>query len=324
MRRGALATAALIGLLALAARGGETVRLRLKLPEGFRSAVTMTTEQDITQVLQGRTIRMEQTMAMTYIVEVTEVDEDGAMTVRHTYTRVRLKQAGAGMLVEYDSDDPPETVPMQARGFAGLVGGSFALNISAEGEVLGVEGTKALIDGIIKQMQVPAGPQEKQMRQLFEQQFGDEAMRKKIEPLTAIYPAEPVAVGDSWTRTGPVPVGHGNRSTNTWTLKELTDGQAVLSVRSEFEPAPEDAEESDDAAGATPDVQSLSGSQQGTMRLNVATGWTERADLAQNLSMTVKNSGLSIPVTLKGSVTLAADEADEAAATSPPAEAAAE
>lgn len=260
---------------------GEKIKLRLRLKKGESYKLRMTTDQKISQTIQGKQVDMSQTMGIGFTYHVREVDADGTAAVKLTYDSVLFKQDGPLGKIEYDSSNPPETVHPMAKGFAALTGQSFSMRLSPQGQIKSVEGVDAMFTRVMQNIDVPDARVKATLEKKLKQQFGDDALKEMMENTMAIYPDKPVAIGDSWSKKVVVTKGFAITLENTWTLKDRKDGVAVVDVQSKITPS-QNAKPIE--MGMMKVRQDISGSQEGQMEISEATGWPVRAGMTQKLS----------------------------------------
>ncbi|MFO7898326.1 MAG: DUF6263 family protein [Planctomycetota bacterium] len=291
---------------------GKKVFLRLRLKRGQVYRVKTTMDQDITQKLPaqlgGQKQEIEQAMGMTYSFKVKDVDADGVMSCEVTYEAMQYKMKAPMMTVEYDSEDPPENVPMAARGFAAMVGQSFQAKFTPLGKTTELTGLDKIFDRVIEKMELPEGPMRKNIEKQLKTQFGDEAMKHTMARLTGLlFPEKAVGVGDSWKETVSVARPVALTMEQTMTLKKREEGVATVEVDTKVSPCP-DAEPM--KMGTVTMSYELKGTQTGTVTIDESTGWTTGGKLKQDLKGTmlmtgIPNAGeLKIPMLMKSSVTL--------------------
>jgi len=269
------------GRAAAGADDAGKTKLELRLRAGDTYKMRMTIDQKISQTIGGRTIDMNQTMGMGFACAVQQVDGQGNATLKVTYDSIVFKQDGPIGKTEYDSAKPPATVPAAAKGLAALLGQGFTITVTPAGHVTKVEGVEAVVERMLKQLDLPEGPSKVALQKKFKSEFGDQAMKGMMEQMMAIYPDKPVAVGDSWQQKVVASGGFPIILRNTWTLKSRKGGVALLEVKSKIESNP-DAKPMD--MGVMSIKYQLSGDQEGTTELDEATGWTLRGKLVQKLA----------------------------------------
>jgi len=266
----------------------EKIVLRLRLKEGESYRQRMTTDQKISQTIQGQQLDMAQKMGMEFTYDVLKVNADGTARVKVTYTGVLFEQDGPMGKIRYDSANPPETVHPLAQGFAALVGQGFSMEFTPEGKVTNVEGVDAMLKHMLANMDLPDEATKADLEKKLTEQFGDQAMKEMMENMMATYPDGPVGLEDSWSKKIVVSKGFGMIMENTWTLKARRDGKALVSVTSKVSPNPDAAAI---AVGPMKIGYDLSGKQEGTIEIDEATGWTLRQELTQDLSGKVRMEG---------------------------------
>jgi len=307
MRR-AIALVAVAAAALSTASCAKKVKLRLRLQKGNSYGILMNMDQNIEQEMLGQKQSMKQTIGMGYTFKVTDVDGVGNASVEVTHKSVRFKQAGPMGVIEYDSTKPAGEVHMAARGFAGLVGQGFSMKITPEGRVLEIAGVDKMLDHIVKGLGLPAGPIRQQLKDGMKEQFGEAALKEMMETTFAIYPADPVEVGDSWTSKLVLTKRLPMVVETTYTLKGRSGGVASVALKSKVSVNKD--------AGPTKAVPismkyALTGTQGGTMEIDEATGWTVRASIEQDIGGKITMlsgpglpAGTSWPIKIKGTVTI--------------------
>ena len=266
----------------------EKIQLRLCLQAGESYNLRMVAEQKISQTIQEQTQDILQTIGTGYTFDVEDVDFDGSITVKVTYHSILFKQDGPMGKFEYDSSDPPAEIPPMAMGFNALVGQSFTMIISPEGNVKDIYGVDEMLSNMIEQLDLPDFPMMDDLMKNLKGQFGDEALKENMEKMMAVFPDSPVGIGDRWTKRLVLSRGFPMILDNTWTLKASKDGLAIIEVRSVVEPN-EEAPPID--MGIMKINYKLSGEQKGTMEIQEITGWPVQGELTQKFSGQVEMEG---------------------------------
>lgn len=133
-------------------------------------------------------------------------------------------------------------------------------------------------------------------------------MKEMLTRMMAVYPAEPVTVGDTWSSRNAVTAGFPITVDATYTLRERRDGVAFVDVVSTVESTP--GVEGMEMAGATLKFN-LSGDQSGTIEIGESDGWVVRTRLSQEFSGQVEIDGgeaagqtMTWPILITGSMNL--------------------
>ena len=307
-----LATALILALVALlpssAARAAEEkVELKFRLEEGQEYKLLMTMEQEIVQWIQGNEMEMLNTMGIGETLKVTDVDDEGTMTIEASLGPMYMKMEGPQGSFEYDSEDPPDEVPLPAKGLAAMVGCSFTMKFTPQGKVKDITGVDEMFDKIIEAGVLPEGEMKDKMLEDMKKQFGTDALKEMMENMTAIFPDEPVGVGDFWKHKMAITRGFPMTIETTYTLAGREDGVAELEVESTIKPNP-DAEPME--MGPMTMKIKLKGTQEGTLKIDEATGWFVEGEITQEMEGETVMSGapgmeeeMSIPMRIKSTIT---------------------
>jgi hypothetical protein len=273
--------------------------------------VIMTMDQEIVQWLQGNETEMLQIIGMGETFKVTDVDDEGAMTIKASFGPVYMKVEGPQGTFEYDSEDPPDEVPLPAQGMAALVGCSFTVKFTPEGKIEELTGVDEMFDKIIEAIELPDEQMKDQMIEDMKKQFGGDALKEMMENMTAIFPDEPVGVGDFWKQKMAITRGFPMIIESTFTLAGREDGVAELEVESTIQPNP-DAEPMK-MGGMTMKIK-LKGTQEGTLKIDEATGWFVEGKITQEMEGEMVMSGapgmeeeMSLPMRIKSTITFETD-----------------
>ncbi|GMV92047.1 MAG: hypothetical protein AMXMBFR82_18250 [Candidatus Hydrogenedentota bacterium] len=300
-----LAVLAFLFVGILHAQEKHTLRLNLEPGQEFQQRMAMT--QTIDQVMNGITITMNQDMTLDYAYKVTDRDADDVATVECTYQRIASKVSTQGMAVSYDSANTDTPVSAEFRPMAAMVGKSFTMRISPLGTVESTEGLSEILDAVVAEMSME-GPAREQVIANMKNQFGEEAMKDLIEQAMAIYPSEPVAVGDTWKKTLDIRQVVPMQLDNTWVLKEVNNDTATLEVTSLIAPPGDDTKV--DMMGMELDVR-LEGAQSGTSTIDRKTGWVVSSTVNQNVDGEMvfpaeagAPTGMTIPIGIRSTVEL--------------------
>lgn len=309
-----LAAIIVIAVGLVRAEAAEKTQYRLKLEKGQKHYMRMTTEQQITQTVMGQEQKVEQGIGMGADFDVNDVDSSGNAWVRYTYRWVKFSQKSPMGEMVYDSSKKDSPVPPMGQGFAALLGEGFALRITPKGKVEQVKDLDKMRSNI--RAKLSAGPMQEVMIKSLEKYMSEEAIKESTETSLAIYPEEPVGIGDSWSKTIIMSSSAAMIMENTWTLKGRKDGVAAIEVVSVIKPNPE-AKPID--IGTMKMSYQLSGKQQGLIEMQESTGRMIHTKLNQEMSgqVTVKNTAtpdapdMVIPMKTKAIISIEMTERKE-------------
>lgn len=260
------------------------VKLRLRLEKGATYRMRMTMDQDITQTIMGQAQDMKQLFSTGFSVMVREIGEDDTYSLVCRYEKLRFRQSGPMVEMEYDSEKPDEVVHPMAWAFAALVGQEFTARMKPSGEVVEVGGLEALIDALLKELPAMPGVAEQ-----FREQFGDESMKQMVQQASIIFPEKPVAVGDDWSTVNVISKGFPMLMDNDWTLAAIEGDVVRLGVASQISPNPDGKPLQ---MGGMTMSYSLSGDQVGMLTVDRNTGWIVGGEMTQMLDGEIRLGGM--------------------------------
>ena len=287
---------------------GEKIKLQMRLEAGKQYKLRVVTEQKIVQVLERQEITTTQTITVGTVMDVLSVEPSGDAKVKITYQFVEFKQDGPMGKAEYDSRKPPETIPQAARGFAALAGATLSMTLGPKGEPKDIKGVDEITARLIKAMGDMDDTARKMLEKTLKEQLGDESLKATTAIAASFMPEHPVAVGESWTSKETIRQLVPLQVENTSTLQQCRDGIAVIAMHSKLTSDPE-AKPID--MGLIQLKADLSGQQEGTTEIELASGWPLRGTVKQKLEgkMTIEGAigaprGKSWPVRVESTITI--------------------
>ncbi|MBI4613400.1 MAG: hypothetical protein HY720_07285 [Planctomycetes bacterium] len=301
----ALATLAAVPVLAQE-EAKHSIRLGLKAGDvlEYRTQVLRTTKVESPEAAESQLDRT--------VWETWEVKEaaDGAIKIQITTKRISEKVTGEAAY-EFESEgadlekrikDEPEIAPI-----AGLVGRSYTVTVSPEGEVRSVEGLDEYLAKVKEALADLSGDSAKAVRDVLEKSFTTDAFRQALAPTFAYLTATPQAKGGTWTGTVRRDVsGVGTIVEELpFTLADVdATGKASVTytAKATFEAA---AEKPDAFKDVTFEVSEVQGS--GSFDLDTKNGWTAgaKSELSWKVRMTLKTEPvLAVDQTVKETTTV--------------------
>lgn len=212
---------------------------QLKFEKGKNYYVRMITDRKITYTTDRGEWATEQTIGFGNNFDVKSVDENGKAWIKYTYDWVKSRYNWGRGEVEYDSSKSDSATSPAREGFGALLGQSFLLKITPEGQVEQVKGLEDVRNSVLQKLRQAPDERMKNYRiESLRQQLSEEAIKELIESAMAIYPRRVVKVGDSWSKktiiSWPLPM----ILENEWTLKKRKDKVAFIEVKSTIRPNP--------------------------------------------------------------------------------------
>lgn len=197
---------------------------------------------------------------------VKEVDQVGIITLQMTYRQIKMNN--------YDSEDTSTWSDPYTMVMGPLIGKIITMKSDNKGwvkELTGAEGIYSMGDSTVDDTRIAT---------------------ETAQLKAAIYPKQPVSVGDSWTNAHSISYGYPMHYKNTYLLKGVTDGIASIEVIAEMTPFP-DAPPT--VFGTVTLYQTLSGTMTGTIELEIESGLAIHSTYQQKIAGTYDMEILGMP-----------------------------
>lgn len=257
----------------------------------------------INQELMGNkmTIDMEITAAINFNIQ-SQTAETIDMEVRYSDMLMQIKAAQVNMKVSSDSLDSSN--PLSGM-LVKMTEQPFYLKINHKGEVLEVRDMDKLMNSMIEAMADIPAMQRAQLQKQMEDSYGEDALKNNLANMLTIFPAEPVAPGDSWTMQSTINSGMMLLLNTTYTLKG-EEGSCYIIASTGTMITPENAP-AIDAGGMKMDFV-MNGSFESELKIDKKSGWLVAGTSTQNIDGHAKieaseqlPNGMEIPMKIVNS-----------------------
>jgi hypothetical protein len=218
---------------------------------------------------------MDMAMGFGMSFDVLDVDDDGVHTIKATYGRVRMNVSGGGQSMSYDSDNPSAASNPGLKMLGAMVGSSLVMKVTPQGKTLEVTG----VDEMVEKMSEDAPPGAQAQ---LEQQA--ESITQSFDQMMAALPKEPIDIGDTWSGSMEMASDPNMpmKVDATYTLYDRKDGKAIIKID-----------------GKMSSSKGVSGTMEGTTRINEETGWTEGGEMNMDMEGTVQG----VEMEMEGKIT---------------------
>lgn len=282
----------------------EKIQYQLNLKPGKLYYFKTLTEQNVSQIIEGQEQLTQATVGIGYDLNIREIDRNGNIWIELTYRWASLNLKSPQEEIAYDSAGTNFEIPPAAQVLNALVSKGFYLQMTPQGRISRINGLNMMISQI--KANIPEGPAKKSLLATLEQRFDEKLIKQPIENIIAIYPDNPVTIGDSWNKTAETYENFPAIMDIKWTLKERSNNIAVIDVNSTVRPNP-----TPDTAITGNIKYNLTGNQYGRIEMDELTGLIAKS--TQNLNLTgtmiiptgkAPAEKISIPVKMTSNMTL--------------------
>jgi FKBP-type peptidyl-prolyl cis-trans isomerase 2 len=174
----------------------QNIVLKMNLENGKTYNQSTTTVLTITQDVMGQPVEIEMTIIgeMSFLVKGVS---DDVYDMELQYERLKMEMKMPQMNMAFDTDTPDEQ-DMMSRLMTSLKNKPFNIKMNSRGKILEVSNSENLYSGMMEQMDGMDEMQKIQLKTQMEDSFGPETLKGNIEMATAMFPEQPVDIGDSW------------------------------------------------------------------------------------------------------------------------------
>lgn len=251
----------------LSSASGDAIELKFNIPNGSKFMYSTSLKQKVQMMGQNMTMNM----VMDYLYNITGA-ENNNKNLSVSYDRIQMEMDAPGMgLTKYDSKDETAKDP-SGGAFKNMVGKAFTMTVSPDGEIVNIDGLKDIL---------PTGAAG----------FDENTMKQTMQMSFNFYPDKPVKPGESWNKKTTMNIQVLTMSIDSkYTLKEVKGDNAIVSVDSKITMDP----------GTSSEMQGMkmdmSGTQSGTMEVEIKTGQLLSGNLTQKISGKISAGGQEMPM----------------------------
>jgi hypothetical protein len=301
-------------VICFAAQEGQApagkVDLKLRLKAGESHEMKMTQNQNIAQTMNGQEQKITQVQEMVMGFDCLSVDANGNMDVEMTYKAMKITMDGPMGHLEFDSVNPKPVDPnrpdekMLAAMFSAMAGSKFQMKMTPMAKTSDIRGLGAMMAKIREKMSSAGGIQGAGDKFL-DKMFDEKQVKEMTGDMMGAFPAEPVAVGDTWYDTMSMNFIMPIDVDTTYMLKQRKDGIAYIDAVAKM-----DMGDSSKAIEIDPNNKfsmQISGTMNTTSEVDEKTGLTRKSNIAMNFSGVMRMEanqqmpeGMTMPMTITG------------------------
>lgn len=257
--------------------GTYKFELNLKKGQKYPFKITTTGTNAQSDGKNSQTITQESTTALEY--EVKEV-RDSIFLLDVTYKRFSESMSDGKEKIGFDTNSAEPTNPEAKERWKfnnAVVGNTFQMEVSKNGNVQNISNLYKVRDKVKNAMKTGLNDEElKGLDQFLAAALSDEAMEQQFLESMAYYPKKKVKPGDTWSRNE----SEGSASsTVNYTFEGVKDNLATIKISGTSEG---NDSRTDPNGSGMKIFQSLEGSVNGTVKIDVNSGWVNNAEMKKD------------------------------------------
>lgn len=266
----------------------DKIYLQLNVQPGDTFKSRSTVEQHIKEVIDNNSLEMDQIIIIDYGYQILGAADHGNVFIEVTYDGIGFIQDGPMGYFEYKSWESNKEIPAMAQGFASVVGQTFTMTVSRKWEIIAINGLSEMIDRMIDNMDITEMALREQIRESFNNQFGDEAMKETMGQMFAFYPELPIRIGDAWYNIIDLKKGFPMRLETQYELTGVADEEILIRSASNIKPSQQT--DGFELSGMIMKYN-LHGQQSGNIIIDRSSGWVKHVEMEQNFEGQVQIAG---------------------------------
>lgn len=270
--------------------------LRYSFQVGDSFTIEQTATQHMDQEIEGSVNKNTNSIKSIYHFKVDSVFADRyVLTTEFETMQFKSESDTFGVFMDIDTERDTTGMSqdqlMMHSIFSSLLHKPIRINLYKTGKVLGIEGTGAMIDGMLDEVGIEDEFSRDMIKKQMEKDFGDKSLGESMEQLFYLYPEHSISIETTWenTYTGSL------KANNTWSLREY--GPEVFSILGNADVV------LDEQDGDTGVQLTMKGHQETQATIETANGFIKEVVINQETEGVTKVQGMNIPTTMKAIIT---------------------
>ena len=303
MKSALMICAMLFAFSACGNRETHTLVYNVNAGDTFRYQITV--DMSMKQDFMGQTMNIGTTMEMLAVYHINSVEEN-SIDMDFLFESMRMDMFSDFFEMSVSSDTDAEFVTAEdiSPMFRAMTNLPFNMVIDRQGNVQSMSGFEQMFDAMLSVIdeEVDEFTKQQVLAQL-NQQFSPETMQDNMGQQLVVFPEHPVRIGESWNTSTTVSFGEMSMTMDAQTtLRRVNGNIAVLEIRGNFSTDAPIVQITEGMVART----SLTGTQTGTMEIDMNTGWTVSGNIVQDMEMETEMQGMTIPQSISTVTTILA------------------
>lgn len=260
---------------------GEGILLNFKLIKDKTYLMKININQVMTQTIEGQKQDLKQKMGVGYAFKVLENKADSVYLIEVKFSSIYQEVEGPTGKVSFDSKKKDNVESPFSMIFPKIIGKKLISELKPNGEIISVKGEKELVDEVLKALDVTNESIRKELGKSIKEQFGANSIKDMLEHSWAYLGNQNRKIGNSWKQSHSISGGLPITVFNTWTLNEISKDEIILGLKSSLK-----TKEKNPYAqiGILKVKYDLTGSQDGSYKLDKNSCWLLKAEINQKIS----------------------------------------
>lgn len=207
------------------AKGFQTkYLLALHVNAGVKYYYTIDNYTETELKVNGKKVTTKNTTTTGLVYEILNDSTKGYL-LKMTYDSLRMIAKNGAEETSLDAANGAYSLNPPERLLAGLKGSSLLVHINIKGEVISVDGYKAIADKLLANVKNTSEMEKRQLQTQLYDMLGEDFVKNNLEESLNLFPDAALYIGDSWikktSQTSPFIID----LTNNYSLEDVNDGK---------------------------------------------------------------------------------------------------
>ncbi len=294
IKTGGVITSLLIFLFCLNLDGySQKVKLSVNLNKGDKFTYRIDNKTITIQTIMGTEQVILNQEETEYDFMVKDINQEGNFNIEVVYKRVKLLTETENIKMDFDTDEPSDSINPVFSFIAALPGKSFDIVVTPTGDVLDLIGPNEFVDQISDSVNL-----DENMKKALLVRYGKDQTFSYFKTYFCNYSKKTLKEGHTWPKIKTGLHGFHYISDNLWKLEKFDANIADLRFEGEIKSDKEKPVKIDNIQ-LYYDVQ---GNQKGSSTVNITNGLIKKSTINQTFAGNIRVKGMEVPESYKWSV----------------------
>jgi len=300
----------IIGILVLTFAQAQGTELALRLQKGKAYKQVSNSTVIIDQDINGEKVNLEMMVKSSLSFMVKSI-RGNSYNMEVVYESLGLDMKLPQVSMSFDSEKNDEQ-DIFSTILSEMKNRPFKVKMSKQGKIEEVEEMESIFEAAFQKFSQLPEAKLAQMKGQLIKAFGEESFVGNSQMITAIFPQNAVALGDTWSIDTDFKSGMSARVSSSYTLEKVTRKEIFISGNSKIVSTDKDTYFESNGVSLKYDLTGTMGSE---IKIDKSTGWVIEATIGQDIAgdsfieeSLLMPDGMKIPMSMKNKMVITGDK----------------
>ncbi len=225
--------------------------------------------QTITQTIDSQKVNTTHNQTIVYSLKANQYEPNKSITFDVIFKSIEQQITTPMLKIEASTSQKNQKPTPLEIFYRALIGKNFRVKVSHDGKGVQLAGTDSIVGSVLKNISHKkefTGIDKSTLEQLIQNFFNPQDFKRSFEKLFEIYPAKPIAIGESWEITRHISEPIPTKVINKFQLQKVSGDTLLVQLNSKvsFDKPQQQANQ--------PSIQDIKGTQSGTLYVDKNSG----------------------------------------------------